>query len=84
MGEKIRGPVGDYIAQEIVTRINNFSDLGKTVKEKENTQNTKNSGTDITSMKEKLRQLDDMKESGLINESEHSKLKAKTIEEHLK
>jgi len=84
VAEKIRGPVGDYIAQEIVTRINNFSDLGRTVKEKENTQNTKNSGTDITSMKEKLKQLDDMKESGLINESQHSELKAKTIQEHLK
>jgi hypothetical protein len=84
VADKIRVPVGNYIAQEIVSRINNFGNLGTTVKEKENTQNTKKPGTDITSMKEKLKQIDEMKESGLINELEHSKLKAKTIEELLK
>jgi len=82
VAEKIREPVGNYIAQEIVTRINNFSDLGRTVKEKENTQNTKNSGTDINALETKLKKINKMKEDGLIDEAEHLKLKSKTIDAH--
>jgi len=78
--EQIRVPIGNYIAQEIVSRINNFGNIATTVKEEESTH----SGTDVNSIKEKLKQIDEMKESGLITESEHAKLRTKAITEHLK
>jgi len=41
VAKRIQTPIGGYIAQKIVSRINNFGDLGPIVKEKINTQSTK-------------------------------------------
>jgi hypothetical protein len=77
---RIQMPIGDYIAQEIVSRINNFGDLGPLVKEKINLQSTKVSGTDTISIK--LKRLKKMKEDGLVDESEYSKLRAKVLDKY--
>jgi len=47
-----------------------------------NTQNTKASGIDIISIETKLKELDKMKEEGLVNDLDYLKLKAKIIDKY--
>jgi hypothetical protein len=83
--EKIETPVGDYIAQEIVSRINNFGDLGPIVKDSSKTKTTKTEGPDsetisLAEMKKELKDCEEMKAKGLITDLECKELKAKIID----
>ena len=85
--EKIQTPIGDYIAQEIVSRINNFGDLGPTVKDasKMQTTITKIPDSETKSLAEtekELKNCEEMKTKGLITDSEYRKLKAKIIDKY--
>jgi len=85
VADKIQTPIGDYIAQEIVLRINNFGDLGPIVKEKAKIQTTISSTAEtksLSGMEKEIKKLDEMKAKGLINDSEYSKLKAKIIDKY--
>ena len=85
--DKIQTPIGDYIAQEIVSRINNFGDLGPIVKDASKMQTTITKIPDLetkslTETEKDLRNCEEMKTKGLITDSEYRKLKAKIIDKY--
>jgi len=84
--DKIQTPIGDYIAQEIVSRINNFGDLGLIVKDPSNMETTikipDSETKSLTEMEKELKSCEEMKTKGLITDSECRKLKAKIIDRY--
>lgn len=85
--EKIQTPIGDYIAQEIVSRINNFGDLGPIVKDPSKMQTTRTKIPDsetksLAKMEKELKSCEEMKTKGLITDLEYKKLKAKIIDKY--
>ena len=79
--DEIQMPIGNYIAQKIVSRINNYDGLGPLVKNTEQ-KKVKTTNKTISGMQEELRKLNEMKEEGLVNDSDYSKLKAKIIDKY--
>jgi hypothetical protein len=79
--DEIQMPIGNYIAQKIVSRINNYDGLGPLVKNTEQ-KKEKTINKTISGMQEELRMLNEMKAKGLINDSDYLKLKAKIIDKY--
>jgi hypothetical protein len=79
--DEIQMPIGNYIAQKIVSRINNYDGLGPLVKNTEQ-KKVKTTTKTISGMQEELRKLNEMKEEGLVNDSDYSKLKTKIIDKY--
>ena len=79
--DEIQMPIGNYIAQKIVSRINNYDGLGPLVKNTEQ-KKVKTTNKTISGMQEELRKLNEMKEEGLVNDSDYSKLKTKIIDKY--